>query len=199
MAAGLSKKKLKMSLIRYETNPFLENMVVPVGKKNVRLSKLGRDSNIVLNTETGESAGTHVTTYRKVDSEQFVKVFTAHIGMTFEFTAAGNKTFGVLLWAMQHHALSVDEIDLDAITLSKFMKTHSGREPVLRLSLQTFNRGLAELVKAKIIAKTMRGGRYFINPNFVFNGDRLAFTTVLELKKPSDGDAENQQSLGLED
>ncbi|WP_259272006.1 hypothetical protein [Klebsiella pneumoniae] len=36
--------------------------------------------------------------------------------------------------------------------------------------------------KAKIIAKTMRQGRYFINPNFVFNGDRIAFTTVIERK-----------------
>ena len=28
-----------------------------------------------------------------------------------------------------------------------------------------------------------RQGRYFINPNFVFNGDRIAFTTVIERKK----------------
>jgi hypothetical protein len=42
---------------------------------------------------------------------------------------------------------------------------------------------LAELVKAQIIAKTMRQGRYFINPNFLFNGDRIAFTTVIERER----------------
>ena len=55
----------------------------------------------------------------------------------------------------------------------------------MRLSQTTFWRGLAELVKAHIIAKTMRQGRYFINPNFIFNGDRVAFTTVIERTKRS--------------
>ena len=41
--------------------------------------------------------------------------------------------------------------------------------------------------KAQIVAKTMRQGRYFINPNFVFNGDRIAFTTVIERKKEAQG------------
>jgi len=30
----------------------------------------------------------------------------------------------------------------------------------------------------------MRKGRYYINPNFVFNGDRIAFTTLIERKQP---------------
>jgi hypothetical protein len=34
--------------------------------------------------------------------------------------------------------------------------------------------------KAQIVAKTLRQGRYFINPSFVFNGDRVAFTTMIE-------------------
>lgn len=29
----------------------------------------------------------------------------------------------------------------------------------------------------------MRKGFYFINPNFVFNGDRIAFTTLIERKQ----------------
>ena len=51
------------------------------------------------------------------------------------------------------------------------------KKPPVKLSLATFKRGLNELEKAKIIAKTIRQGRYYINPNFVFNGDRIAFTT----------------------
>lgn len=38
---------------------------------------------------------------------------------------------------------------------------------------------------AKIIAKHLRAGDYYINPNFVFNGDRIAFSTVIERKKRS--------------
>ncbi|WP_109428805.1 replication/maintenance protein RepL, partial [Acinetobacter baumannii] len=167
----------------YKENPFLEGMVVPVKGKQVRLSRLGRDDNILVNQNTGEVQGTHVTTYKRVDSEQFVKLFTANIGLTFELSSAGIKAFGVLVWSVQNSALSKDEVDLDTLVLEAFLQCQvSASKQPLRLSLATFKRGLNELEKAKIIAKTMRQGRYFINPNFVFNGDRIAFTTVIERK-----------------
>lgn len=172
-----------MSDGRYKTNPFLEGMLIPVKGKQVKLSKLGRDDNVLINQGTGEVLGTHVTTYKKVDSEQFVKLFTANIGLTFGLSAAGIKAFSVLLWAVQKGALSKDEVDLDVLVLEEFTEAHKGQEPPLRLSQGTFWRGLAEMVKAQIVAKTMRQGRYFINPNFIFNGDRIAFTTVIERTK----------------
>lgn len=172
-----------MSFGRYKENPFLEGMVVPVKGKQVRLSRLGRDDNILVNQNTGEVQGTHVTTYKRVDSEQFVKLFTANIGLTFELSSAGIKAFGVLVWSVQNSALSKDEVDLDTLVSEAFLQCQvSASKQPLRLSLATFKRGLNELEKAKIIAKTMRQGRYFINPNFVFNGDRIAFTTVIERK-----------------
>jgi hypothetical protein len=165
---------------RYKINPFLEGMLIPVKGKQVKLSKLGRDDNVLINQGTGEVLGTHVTTYKKVDGEQFVKLFTANIALTFDLSAAGIKAFSVLLWTVQNKALAKDEVDLDLLVLDAFTEAHSSKEPPLRLSQATFWRGLAELVKAQIIAKTMRQGRYFINPNFIFNGDRIAFTTVIE-------------------
>ena len=48
--------------------------------------------------------------------------------------------------------------------------------------MATFKRGINELEKASIIAKTLRKGRYYINPNFVFNGDRIDFTNLIERK-----------------
>jgi len=172
-----------MSDSRYKTNPFVEGMVVPVKGKQVKLSKLGRDDNVLINNGTGEVFGTHVTTYKKVDGEQFVKLFTANIALTFDLSGAGIKAFSVLLWAVQNKALSKDEVDLDVLALGEFTEAHRGKEPPLKLSQATFWRGLAELVKAQIISKTMRQGRYFINPNFIFNGDRIAFTTIIERSK----------------
>lgn len=165
---------------RYKTNPFLEGMIIPVKGRQVRLSKLGQDDNVLINQSTGEIHGTHVTTFKQVDGEQFVKLFTANIALTFDLKSPGIKAFTVLLWSVQNKALSKDEVPLDAIVLNEFTEAHVGKEPPLRLSHATFLRGLAELVKAQIIAKTMRQGWYFINPNFVFNGDRIAFTTVIE-------------------
>ncbi len=182
-----------MSAERYKVNPFLQGMIIPVKGKQVKLSSLGRDDNILVNQSTGEVSGTHVTTYKKVDGEQFVKLFTANIALTFDLSAQGIKAFSVLLWAMQHRAIARDEIYLDTHTREDFIEANGGEEKPLRLSQPTFARGLAELTKAQIIAKTLRQGVYWINPNFVFNGDRLAFTTVIERER-SEPDKETNAS-----
>lgn len=187
-----------MSQQRYKTNPFLEDMVIPVKGKTVRLSVLGKDDNILVNQSTGEVlGGTHVTSYKKVDGEQFIKLFTQNIALTFGLSSSGIKTFNVLLWVLQHKALAKDEVDFDALVLEDFIEAHKEDKPPLKLSLATFKRGITELENAKIIAKAERRGRYFINPNLVFNGDRLAFTTIIERKKTKATD-ENQLGLDLE-
>ena len=184
-----------MSLGRYKTNPFLEGMIVPVKNRQVKLSRLGKDNNILINQETGEIQGTHIATFKQVDEQQFVKLFTANVGLTFDLTSAGIKVFSVLLWSVQHRALAKDEVDLDIFVLEDFIEKHKNDKKPLRLSLPTFKRGLNELERAQIIAKTIRQGRYFINPNFVFNGDRIAFTTMIEKRKAED----QQQELPLDD
>lgn len=187
-----------MSAARYKTNPFLEGMVIPVKGRQVKLSRLGKDDNILINQGTGEILGTHITTFKKVDSEQFVKLFTANIALTFDLSSPGIKAFSVLLWVVQNKAMAKDDVDLDTLALDEFTESHSDQDPPLRLSPATFRRGLCELEKAQIIAKTMRQGRYFINPNFIFNGDRLAFTTIIERKrKPADvAERERLESMG---
>lgn len=182
-----------MSSERYKENPFLEGMVIPVKGRHVRLSPLGKDDNVLVNQNTGEVHGTHVTTYKRVDGEQFVKLFTANIAMTFDLSSAGIKAFNVLMWSLQHKALSKDEIYLDTHVREAFIEEQTKHsEKKLRLSQPTFSRGLAELTKAQVIAKTIRQGVYWINPNFVFNGDRIAFTTLIERQS-----AEEQQQFEL--
>lgn len=58
-----------LSLQRYETNPFLELMTIPMKGKRIQVSRLGRDDNVLVNQNTGEKFGTHVTTFKRVDSE----------------------------------------------------------------------------------------------------------------------------------
>lgn len=174
-----------MSGERFKTNPFLEGMIIPVKGRQVRLSKLGKDDNVLINQATGEVHGTHVTTYKAVDNEQFVKLFTANIAMTFDLQSAGIKALTVVIWTLQNYAIAKDEIALDQIVLDDFLEAHEGRKPPISLSIATLKRGITELEKAQIVAKTVRKGRYFINPNFIFNGDRIAFTTVIEKVKRS--------------
>lgn len=171
---------------RYKTNPFLKDMIIPIKEARVRLSSLGKDNNVLVNQNTGEVHGTHITTYKRVDGEQFVKIFTANIALTFGLTAYGIKAFSVLMWAMQNKTISRDEIYLDSHTREDFIEAHQTDNNPLRLSQATFARGLADLTKAQIIAKTLRQGVYWINPNFVFNGNRVAFTTLIEREEKND-------------
>ena len=166
-----------MILKRYEQNPFILGMIVPVKGKQIRLSQLGKDDNILINQNTGEVRGTHVVTYKSVDSEQFVKLFTANIGLTFNLNSAGIKAFNVLMWAIQNKAMGKDMVLLDSYLLDDFLENNNAS---LELSSTTFKRGLNELEKAKLIAKGVRKGWYYINLNFCFNGDRVAFTTLIE-------------------
>jgi hypothetical protein len=186
----MSEKKV---VVRHDKNPFLEGMVVPVRGQKVQLSRIGQDDNVLINQATGEVQGTHVTTFRRVDSAQFIKLFTQNIALTFDLKAAGIKAFNVLIWVLQSKAMDKDLVPLDKLVLEDFLRQHSSRKPPIKLSLATFWRGLAELEGAQIIAKHVRQGFYYINPNFAFNGDRIAFTTLIEKSDST----ETQRELSL--
>ena len=172
---------------RYKENPFLADMVLPIKDKRITLRPLGKSDRVInIDQSTGEVLGTHLTTYKRVDGEQFVKLFTANIALTFELKPPGFKALSVLVWVVQHKAISRDEVELDKYMLDDFLAANQ-----LKLSRPTFMRGLLELEEAQIIAKTLRRGRYFINPNLIFNGDRIAFTTLIERKREQE---ETQQA-----
>lgn len=176
-----SSQQLKQAkqVVRYAESPFRQDLVVPIRDKQVQISRMGRDQNIMINQGTGEVVGTAVTAYKRVDNEKFIKLFTQNIALTFELKAAGIKAFTVLAWTMQEKSLERDLVPLDKLVLDDFLQSHSS----LKMSQATFWRGLAELEDARIIAKHVRQGWYFINPNFVFNGDRIAFTQVIERER----------------
>ncbi len=178
---------------RHEINPFLVGMDVTVGSSQVRISTLGKDDNIMINQSTGEVTGTHIVARKKIDKTKFVKTFADYISFTFDLTKAGNKALRVVMWAIKENAIGKDQVVLDKYTHEAFMSHHSDQEPPLVLSKPTFGRGLGELEKAKIIAKAKRIGTYFINPNCIFNGDRVAFTTILE--NSNSDDTQSQGSL----
>lgn len=52
------------------------------------------------------------------------------------------------------------------------------------MSIPMMKRGLNELVKYKIVAPSAKIGAYYINPNFIFNGDRVRFITEIKRKRP---------------
>jgi len=174
----------RAAVVRYKENPFLDDMDISTRKKQVRVRAMGKDSDIsIINHETGELSGTQLVTYKQVDDEEFVKLFAKNLALTFDLTAAGNKALFVLIWVVQYKAIEKDIVPLDKFTHEDFVEAHANNKKPLMLSITTFTRGINELEKARIIAKSRKAGEYYINPSFVFNGDRVAFTKIIERKK----------------
>jgi hypothetical protein len=165
-------------MIKHSENPFLNTDEISFKNKQVRISVTGKDQNILINQETGETNATHVIAYKKVDDGEFVKVFTANIALTFGLSSAGQKVFNMLLHVVQKTAIGRDKIYLNDLTRSEFSQDFK-----VKLSNPTFYRGLAELITSKIIARSVDVNIYFINPHLVFNGDRIAFTQSYERVK----------------
>tara|TARA_Y100000780_G_C13608943_1_gene387674 strand:+ start:360 stop:917 length:558 start_codon:yes stop_codon:yes gene_type:complete len=165
---------------RHSSNPFIKDMVIPIGSKSIQIMPLGQNNNVLVNQVTGEMTGTHVVAHKRVDTEKFIKTFADYMAFTFDLTRAGNKALKIVMWQMQQGMPNKDQVILDKYTWQDFIDAHKKLDPPLNVSYPTFSRGLAELEQAKIIAKHMRAGTYYINPQCIFSGDRIAFTTVLE-------------------
>lgn len=180
----MARNKVK----KYETNPFVEGMSIKVKKKHVTI---GKGNNVLLDQQTGEVSATNVVAVREVDDCQFIKLFTQNVSLMMGFNAAGNKAFGFLMWAVQRYAMRKDLVQLDDYTRKDFVADNN-----IVFSDRTMYQGLKQLEEAQIIAKALKPGFYFINPNFIFNGDRIRFVTEIRRKSAADKRREALEEAG---
>ena len=173
-------------IVRYEENPFVDKTSIKT--KNQRIV-VGSGNNVLIDRDTGETKGTVIASYREVDPESFVKIFAQNIGLMMNFTAAGVKAFTFLVWAVsQSRSIGKDIVILDQYTHSDFMKKQASD---FVFSDRSMRMGLVQLEDAKIIAKAIRRGHYYINPNFIFNGDRVTFAQQIRMKS-ADGEQQTE-------
>ena len=163
--------------LRHQENPFLKIHEIKTRGKRISVGKMGVDDNVIVNNKTGEISATHVTAFKTVDSESFVKLFAENIAFTFGLSSSGLKSLNLVIWVLQYQGIGKDIIPIDKFALDKFVDSQSND---VDMSISTMKKGLIDLQKAKIIAKAERAGWYYINPHFIFNGDRVAFTTCIQ-------------------
>jgi hypothetical protein len=171
----------------YKSNPFTEVLEIRTKKKMI---KVGHGKQLI-DTRTGEMENvTQIITYKEVDDDEFVKFFTGNIALTFDLTAAGNKAFQLVMRVAQKEAIGRDDIYLNDEVVESFVS-----EFKVKLSISTFRRGLKEILLKQILAKSTKTNVYYINPNLIFNGDRVAFTQAVKRKKKSEFENESQREL----
>lgn len=183
-------------IIRYSKNPFVEKegIILDLKKKQVRI---GSDSQVsLINHSTEEISSTHLMTYQKVDASEFIKIMMHEIAAMCELSSQGVKMLSALCWSMNRNSvINKDIVRMDQYEYEDYMeylkeidkekplKKGDGSPKSRTFSAPVWAAGLKNLENCKIIAKNKRKGHYYINPNFIFNGDRVAFTKVYEKEK----------------
>ena len=154
--------KTRRGVTLYDKNPFMMDMKTKTKKisnKRGDMMLVQRDSGEVHSQIAGfwES--------HEVDSTKFVKLFIRGVKALKELTGAGTKVFEVLYLRVQE-GIGKDQI---------YMSFSSVDQDLTPMSNPTYDRGMRELIEKGFIAATPSQGMYWLNPSFVWNGDRLAF------------------------
>jgi hypothetical protein len=148
----------------YETNPFMSGTSIQSKTRKVTNK---RGDMMLVSANTGEIQAPIAGFWeaQEVDSTKFIKLFVNGVKALAELTNAGTRVFELLYIEMQSN-IGKDQIYLSYSGLDKNLKT---------ISRSTFSRGVAELIEKKFMAAMPAVGWYWINPDFIWNGDRLAF------------------------
>lgn len=174
----LENNKSKRKVQRYASNPFISNAMVNTKSGVKRISSKGGDRMMVVSETTGEiMAPAGFWQAQEVDKTQFVKLYVNGVKAFKELTGAGTKVFEVLYMKVQS-GIGKDQLMLTFPNLDQSINP---------MSEATFYRGMRELIDKGFIAESTVPGIYYLNPDYIWNGDRLAFVKEFRLKStPSD-------------
>lgn len=161
------KPNLKQLQLRFETNPFLEQMddgekfTIKTTLKSKVMGKNAKD--VIMDKTSGEiTGGMLFYNTQKVDSEKFIKIYSSHISHLYDLSKTGNRAFGFVANELKPNT--------DKVYISyKDMMLYCGWT-----SLQMCYKGVKELISNDIICPHINSGWFFINPKVLFNGNRIA-------------------------
>lgn len=172
-----SKKQQRRGHELYETNPFIGGALVNTKQGVKKLTDKSGTRMMVVDSGTGEVMATPAGFWhaQQVDKTQFVKLYVNGVKAFKDLTSAGTKVFELLYLEVQK------QIGKDRVFLS-FVEVDQTVSP---MSKATYQRGLRELSEKGFIAPSLTQGWFFINPDYMWNGDRLAFVKEYRLKATS--------------
>lgn len=177
----------RRGVVLHKLNPFMQGDAVVTKTKTKRLTNKRGD--MLVMGATGEIV-TGIAGFwqaQEVDATQFVKLFVQGVKAFKDLTGAGTKVFEVLYHEMQKN-MNQDRV---------FLSFQAVDQTTNLMSEATYTRGMRELVAKGFLAATQVQGWFWINPSYLWNGDRLAF--VREYRKKGWQENERQQTLPLEE
>lgn len=185
------KNKTRRGLDLYSENPFIGSTVANTRDGIRRVTNKTGDQVMIVSGDTGEviTRGAGFWQTQEVDRTQFVKLYINGVKALQDLTSAGTKVFGVLYEEVQK------QIGRDRLYLS-FSTVNQAFNP---MSEATYTRGMRELVTKRFIAASEHQGIFFVNPDYMWNGDRLAFVKEYRLARPKKELARDPYTIDLVD
>ena len=162
----ISNTKSKRGLTKHDHNPFLLNAARNTKSGVKRIVDKSGNRMMVVAEDTGEvvaPAGFWQT--QEVDKTQFVKLYVNGVKAFRDLSGAGTKVFEVLYLKVQE-ATGKDFLYISFVEID---------QQVTPMSKATFMKGMKELIIKGFIAESMAQNKYYLNPDYMWNGDRLAF------------------------
>jgi hypothetical protein len=146
---------------KYETNPYVKELVIPKRNKVVRLGIAKANRFTLVDTDTGEEQFACIATTERVDKEEFVKIYKSQIQALFMLSQTAIRVFG---YFMDSLPISNDMVIFDIVKAKKYTG-YTTSSPIYK--------GIKELLANDFIARTHQSNLYFINPSIFFNGNRF--------------------------
>lgn len=154
----------RRGLSKYTENPFLSATVVSTKTRRVTNK---RGDMMLVSGETHRVIAPIAWFWHseQVDSTKFVKLYINGVKAFRDLTNAGTRVFELLYLEVQKN------IGRDVVLLH-FAEVNQSITP---MGKSTFMRGIRELLRKNFIAESTIPSKYFLNPDYLWNGDRLAF------------------------
>lgn len=189
LIVSIMSKFQKLSVYeKHDKNPFIEKAIQEINGHIVQKYKTATrtDQKAILQAvdpNTGEFLG-HTTFIRQieVDEEQFTKIYLSQFSSFWELGKQAIRVFGYIMTKL------VPGQDMFFFLTDEAIK-HTGyatKKPIYQ--------GLADLVRAEIIARGPADALYFINPLVAFNGNRVTYAKTY-VKKKKDTTPKNQLDM----
>lgn len=159
----------------YRSNPWMNELLTSSQTRNKIITSDSKDKYLVVhnkNTSTEENLPTGFYYKKKVEANQFVKLYTAGIAEVTGLSKPGARVF---LYLFNEVSESYNKNKTEIVLKYEYMQEDeryfsSSGKPI---SKSTFYKGIKDLMQHGFIAQSEIPFMFFVNPLYMFNGDRL--------------------------
>lgn len=177
---------------RYAENPFIKH-TAETSATRTKPVFMAKDDGIIISPITGELKGTTgIFTKEVVEKNQFIKLYAEGVAAILSLKAPGKKVF-TLIYSQMIEAKNIGKTEI-VLNYKALSETEPDTLKAMKLGRTTFDRGIKECLSAKILAQTLTPFIYFINPAFMFNGNRLAIIKQYVLKEKEKEKEQTEQT-----